>query len=78
MAIPERYFKVILDYTEPELKAIGFVLPHERSSEELSVFVVSVDVVERETGMDFFRLLSDDIEEELESWFDYALWNQNP
>lgn len=74
VAIPTRYFKVVLDYLEPELKAIGFILPHEKSSEPLSVFVVSVDVVERETGLDFYHALEDEIEEELESVVDFALW----
>ena len=27
VAIPKRYYKVILDYKEPGLKAIGFILP---------------------------------------------------
>ena len=32
VAIPKRCFKVMLDYKEPGLKAIGFILPHEKSS----------------------------------------------
>ena len=27
--VPKRYFKVILDYLEPEIQAIGFILPNE-------------------------------------------------
>ncbi len=74
VAIPTRYFKVVLDYKEPGIKAIGVILPHERSSEPLSAFVVSVDVVEWETGLDFFHVLEDGIEEGLEGVFDFTLW----
>jgi endonuclease G, mitochondrial len=74
VAIPKRYYKVVLDYKEPELKAIGFILPNEASSQALSVFAVSVDRVERVTGIDFFHLLPDDSEEVLESRAAYSLW----
>ncbi len=55
--IPKRYFKVILDYMEPELKAIGFILPNEKSSLPLSAYAVPVNRVEVITGLDFFYLL---------------------
>ena len=74
VAVPKRYYKVVLDYREPELKTIGFILPHERSSLLLSAFVVSVDVVEQEAGLYFFHLLPDQIVNELESMHNLALW----
>ena len=55
VAIPNQYCKVVLDYKEPGLKAIGFILPNESSSQPLSVFAVSVDRVERASGLDFFH-----------------------
>lgn len=58
---------MILDYQEPELKAIGFILPNESSSLPLSECAVSVDQVEVITGLDFFYLLEDEVEERLES-----------
>ncbi len=75
VAIPKRYYKVILDYREPELKAIGFVLPNEKSSLPLSTFAVSVDRVEEITGLNFFHALPDAIEEVMESVVDWAAWN---
>ena len=35
VSIPNYYYKVILDYTEPELKAIGFILPNKKSKAPL-------------------------------------------
>jgi endonuclease G len=78
VAVPKRFYKVLLDYREPELKAIGFVLPNASSSLPLSVFAVSVDEVEDLTGLNFFAALPDAVEERLESRFDLLLWELQP
>ena len=74
VAVPKYFYKVILDYTAPTIKAIGFIMPHENSKEPLSYFAVTVDEVEDITGLDFFPLLPDDEEEKLESSLDTTLW----
>lgn len=75
VAIPNYFYKVILDYSDPELKAIGFILPNENSSKSLSSFAVSVDKVEEVTGIDFFPLLPDEHETELESTYSVSKWS---
>ena len=67
VAIPKRFFKVILDCKEPDLKAIGFILPNEKCDKRLLAYIVSVDTVETETRIGFFYLLPDEHEELLES-----------
>jgi endonuclease G len=74
VAVPGLYFKVLLDYTEPELKAIGFLLPNQSSNMPLSGFVITVDSVEALTGLDFYSELPDDQEIRLESACDPNLW----
>lgn len=74
VAVPNYFYKVILDYTYPTIKAIGFVLPHENSKEPLSYFALTVDQVEEITGLDFFPLLPDDEEAKIESSLDTSLW----
>ena len=74
LSVPAEYYKVILDYSDPEIKAIGFVLPNKKSSAALSSFACSVDYVESITGLDFFTQLPDSIENQLESRFALALW----
>ena len=74
VAVPSYFYKVVLDYSEPTLKAIGFILPHENSKNPLSYFAVTVDEVEERTGLDFFPLLPDSTEEKLESSLDTSLW----
>ena len=74
VSVPNYFYKVILDYEEPDLKAIGFVLPNRASRNLLSSHAVSVDSVEHLTGIDFYPELSDDLEERLESTNDIARW----
>ena len=45
---------------------IGFIIPHRSSDQPLQVFAVSVDEVEKQTGLDFFSQLPNDLEDRLE------------
>ena len=56
---------------------IAFLLPHENTNKPLYEFVVSVDELERLTGIDFFPELEDDLENRLEAENDYKDWSFN-
>lgn len=75
VSVPEKFYKVILDYQEPELKGIGFILPNEGSKDSLQNYAVTIDKVESATGVDFFYTLPDEIEEEIESKINLSNWN---
>ena len=75
VAIPNYYYKVILDYQEPSLKGIGFILPNASSSLPLQHFAVSIDSVEKVTGIDFFHLLEDKQEALLEKTVCTPCWS---
>ncbi|WP_320054015.1 DNA/RNA non-specific endonuclease [uncultured Acetobacteroides sp.] len=75
VAVPRYYYKVILDYTEPGLKAIGFIMPNQGSDLPVRHFAVSVDSVEHFTGINFFYQLPDDVEKRLEAKVDPNLWS---
>lgn len=77
VSIPNQYYKVILDYREPELKSIGFLLPNEGSKKDLEDFATSVDEIETITGIDFFHRLPDPQEAELEREYDTNSWDFN-
>ncbi len=74
VSVPTYYYKVILDYTLPEIKAIGFIMPNAGSSEPLQSYTVTVDSVEKFTGIDFFYRLPDDQEKIIESIIDVGAW----
>jgi endonuclease G, mitochondrial len=77
VAIPQYYYKVLLDVHAPGYKAIGFVLPNQASKASMFSYAVSVDSVERLTGIDFFPLLPDSLESLLEKSFDISSWKTN-
>ena len=66
MSIPGEYYKVVLD-TDPEYKAIGFIMNNAKGYGKLKSYAVSVDDIETITGIDFFPSLPDGIEEEIEN-----------
>ncbi len=75
VTVPAAYFKVLLDLTDPERKAIAFVIPNEVSYEPLFKYAHSVDEVEELTGIDFFEdLMSDAEEDSLEANYNIDLW----
>ena len=78
VAVPNRYYKVILDYTDPDIKAIGFVLPNSDETEKLETYIMSIDEVEEITGLDFFYQLPDEEEAVIESSVDASKWTLKP
>lgn len=66
VSVPQYFYKVILDYTEPDLKGIAFIMPNEGSSHALKNFAVTIDSVENLTGINFFHALPNETEEILE------------
>ena len=66
VAVPDAFFKVLLDDNR-KAKAIGFIYPNSAGHKDMDEYVVSVDEVERITGMDFFSMLDDRVEESVEA-----------
>ncbi len=75
VAVPDYFYKILLDYTEPEVKAIAFLIPHKESNLPLYKFVTSIDEIEKLTHIDFFPALPDALEDSLESSSDYKNWS---
>ncbi|NTW33279.1 MAG: DNA/RNA non-specific endonuclease [Bacteroidetes bacterium] len=66
--------KVILDYNEPSIKGIGFILPNVGSSNPLCNYAVTIDSVEKFTGIDFFPTLPDQQEKIIEGNLCIKCW----
>ena len=73
VTVPTHYYKVIFDLTPPR-KMIGFILPNEGSDRPLEDFAVTVDVVEKATGLDFFSALPKAVQERLECTISVSAW----
>ena len=74
VTVPQYYYKVIYDTTPPE-KMIAFVLPNKGSSADLRTFVVTVDKVEELTGLDFFSVVPQPKQEQLERAITVENWD---
>lgn len=74
VAVPNYFYKVILDNDNGNYKMIGFLVPAVDSDAPLYSFVVSVDEIEKRTGIDFFPSLDDTTEDQLEKNSDYKNW----
>lgn len=75
ICVPKYYYKVI--YEPIYKKMIAFVLSNEAGEYNLSHYVKSVDFVESKTGIDFFPLLEDKLENKLESEVNKENWIWN-
>lgn len=76
VGVPGYYFKVLVDLSPPTHSLIAFLLPNERSTEELARFAISVDSLEQFTGYDFFSSAPDnELVEWLERRIDLTSWN---
>ncbi len=75
VSVPEYYYKVILDYSQPDVKGIGFIIPNTSSQKELQTFAVSIDSVEAFTGIDFFPRLPDSEETIIEQTVCINCWS---
>ena len=69
VAVPDGFFKVILVNYPDAPKAYGFIFRNEAGSHPLSYYQLSVNEVERRTGMNFFPGLSEEIEERVPELF---------
>lgn len=77
VSVPQYFYKIVLDYTLPGIKAIAFLMENESSTLPLHHFVVTIDSLESLTGIDFFPSLEDNLEEQLESTIFISEWNWN-
>jgi len=75
VGVPKYFYKILFDNTQPEVKAIAFLVPHQESKKPLYEFVVSIDRIEQLTGLDFFPALPDTIENSLEKSSNYKNWS---
>jgi endonuclease G len=74
VSVPHYFYKIILDYQEPEIKGIGFVMANQKSNLDIYHYAVSIDSVENLTGLVFFSALPDELEQEIESTLNLNGW----
>lgn len=67
VAVPHAFFKAILLYQAENPVVMGFYFENKAGHRRLQDRLVSIDELETLTGMDFFSLLPDEVENRIES-----------
>jgi endonuclease G, mitochondrial len=80
VAVPEFFYKIVLFY-QPKSgrspRAIAFLLPNEALfGKRMNNYVVSVDEVEKTTGIDFFAKLPNELQAKLEANSSWEAWTK--
>jgi len=66
VSVPGNFYKIIFGHDVKGYKMIAFLFPNLKADKSLESFIVSVDSIEKITGIDFFPALPDSIENLLE------------
>lgn len=72
--VPRYYYKILAKGSAENLKAIAFLMENKPSSKRIEEFVVTIDEVEKRTGIDFFSELPNELEDTLESKINTGNW----
>ena len=74
VTVPSAYYKVVIAPCLRPVRAIAFIYPNGHSGGRLRQYAVSVDEVERRTGLDFFPFLTSEEQKSLESPVNLDAW----
>jgi endonuclease G len=74
VCVPEYVFKVLYQES-PKPSAIAFIIPNFRTNIKFTEYAVSVDELEKATGIDFLPELPDSVEARVEEAFDLHDWD---
>lgn len=75
IVVPQAFYKVLLrQKADGQWTAIGFVMPNQAGNKPLMTYMLSIDEVEQQTGIDFFPALPDDIETLVEADYTFSDW----
>ncbi|MDR1347612.1 MAG: DNA/RNA non-specific endonuclease [Prevotellaceae bacterium] len=77
VAVPDAFFKTLLQNDNENWYAIAFMFANESGRKPLSTYAMSVEDMQIITDIDFFPALTDSIEEKVESQVDFTKWNIN-
>ncbi|GHC47710.1 DNA/RNA non-specific endonuclease [Ulvibacter litoralis] len=76
VSVPEEFYKIVLDASNGNYKAVAFLIPNKPTSNSFYDYVVSIDEIESKTGIDFFTNLSEAVETKLESEVNLKAWGK--
>ncbi|WP_026450483.1 DNA/RNA non-specific endonuclease [Aequorivita capsosiphonis] len=76
VSVPNEFYKIVVDVTDGNHKAIAFLIPNKPSDKSFYEYAVSIDEIEAKTGIDFFPHLPDSVEDKMERMIDLKAWGR--
>jgi endonuclease G len=75
VAVPEAFFLIVIDENEGKLRTLAFLVPQEAPHEaDPARYLVSIDEIQRRTGLDFLSELDDTAERQVEQAKASRVW----
>ena len=74
VSVPRYYYKTILRFQKDTIYGLGFLLENKKLSQSYFDFVVSIDSIEKLTGIDFYTRLDSLKQKKLESNTDFTMF----
>ncbi|NBO60958.1 MAG: hypothetical protein EBU82_08315 [Flavobacteriia bacterium] len=74
LKIPDWHYKIVADISNQTPRGMAFLMPNRKCEYRPSHYVVSIDSIEKLTGLDFFPNLTDSLERKIESFADFTAW----
>ena len=74
LKIPEMHYKIIVDASAENPRGMAFLMPNKKCEQRLSAYVITIDSLERLTGIDFFPAMNDALETSIEQTADFNAW----
>ena len=77
LIVPKYFYMAVLAVKNGQYKAIGPWTEHKNvvdSNKKYATYAITIDELERRTGIDFFCNLPDDVEEQVESTLTLSAW----
>lgn len=75
VTVPDAFFKAVLVRDDGGYEGVGFVMQNDSKRYYLEKCAVTLDSLEKMTGIDFFPALPDKVEDFIESTYDPSVWN---
>lgn len=74
VTVPDAFFKCVYGVVKNQPQAIAFIFRNTSAKQKMDEAATSVDEAEKITGMNFFYMLPDEIEEKVESTYNLKDW----
>lgn len=74
VAVPKYFYKIIARETNGSVFSIAFLMENEESTDSLKEFAITVDSLELLSGINFFKAMPNEMQEQLESSVRLSDW----